>query len=53
MSLLSVKDYDLAVEALKFYVQSGEVKEGKIRETLALQQWLILEKRKKFENYDT
>lgn len=55
MSLLSIKDYNLAVEALSFYLQenSPNLNEGKLRETLALKQWLILEKCKKFENYDT
>jgi hypothetical protein len=49
MSLLSTKDYDLALEALSFYLQEkiSELEEGKFRETVALRQWLILEKAKK------
>lgn len=48
MSLLSNKDFDLAIEALQFYIErQSNLTEEKYRESCALRQWLILENSKK------
>lgn len=53
MSLLSQKDYNLAIEAIGFFLKNNDsLKEGKLREAHALKQWLTLEQQKKFKNYD-